>query len=154
MRTGIAALAAGAFMLAAQVPALAAPADPSGENLDDYPLADRDYTVPGAGYGWVFFTTSDGLSCGIAANGGPVGCDAVPADAPPGTNQTVATSWGPAEYRSSDTATFTRDAPVLPNGQRVQTLGAACAVDAGGAVHCQTQGNHGFILSADNAVLW
>lgn len=34
-------------------------------------------------------------------------------------------------------ATFTRDFPVLPAGRRVQTLGAACAVDYQGAVHCQ-----------------
>lgn len=49
---------------------------------------------------------------------------------------------------------FTRSYPVLPRGQRVQTLGAACAVDDAGAVHCQTQGNHGFILAADTGVLW
>jgi len=36
----------------------------------------------------------------------------------------------------------------------VQTLGAACAVDYQGAVHCQTEGNHGFILSADHGALW
>lgn len=156
MRTWRAALAAGVGMVMVSVaPALAAPDDPAGEDLDGYPLAEGDYAATGPGnYGWVFFRTSDGRSCGIAPNGGPVGCDAVPADAPPGTNQTVATGWSAAQYRTSDTATFTRDAPVLPDGQRVQTLGAACAVDDDGAVHCQTQGNHGFILSADTAVLW
>ncbi|KZS73587.1 hypothetical protein A4G29_07920 [Mycobacterium kansasii] len=93
-------------------------------------------------------------SCGLAPNGGPIGCDMVPADAPPGTNQTFADAAHPAGYRQSNTATFTRDVPVLPAGQRVQTLGASCAIDDTGAVHCQTQGNHGFILSAGHGVLW
>ena len=49
---------------------------------------------------------------------------------------------------------FSRDVAVLPAGQRVQTVGASCAVDYQAAVHCQTQGNQGFILSIDRGVLW
>lgn len=158
MRSWKSALLAGVgIMVVSMAPALAAP-DDGTQPVDDigiYPLAEGDYTVTGpSGFGWVFFQTSDGRSCGIAPNGGPVGCDAVPGDAPAGTNQTVATGWSAAEYRSSEAATFTRDAPVLAEGRRVETLGAGCAVDYQSAVHCQTQGNHGFILSADHGVLW
>ena len=76
------------------------------------------------------------------------------ASAPPGTNQTFADAAHPAGYRNSHDSIFTRDVPVLPAGQPVQTLGAGCAVDYQGAVHRQTEGNHGFILSADRGVLW
>ncbi len=138
-------------------PAAAAPGDdnaPPVDDLDIYPLASGTYTSGSSYFSWVYFTTPDGRSCGIAPNGGPIGCDAVPADAPPGTNQTFADATQRARYRHSDTPIFTRDFPVLPAGQRVQTLGAACAIDHQGAVHCQTQGNHGFILSTDHGVLW
>ncbi len=148
----------------AVAPAVAAvPGDAPPDDISGYPFApglDRgDYggLSPGApnffGY-WLYFTTPDGRSCGLAPNGGPVGCDAVPADAPPGVNQTVATAWHPAQYQHSDSATFTRAVAVLPAGRRLQTLGASCAVDDRGAVHCQTEGNHGFILSTAHAVLW
>lgn len=159
MRSWKCTLLAGVSVFAMSVaPASAAPDDDSPtpvEDIDTYPLAEGSYTNYGSSYfSWIYFTTPDGRSCGIAPNGGPVGCDAVPADAPVGTNQTVATSWSPAAYRYSDTATFTRDFPVLPAGRRVQTLGAACAVDYQGAVHCQTGGRHGFILSVDHGTLW
>lgn len=159
MRSWKFALLAGVGTLAVSVaPAVAAPADdspPPVDEIDQYPLAEGSYTNSGSGYfSWIYFRTPDGRSCGIAPNGGPVGCDAVPSDAPAGTNQTVATAWSPAAYRYSDTATFTRDFPVLPAGRRVQTIGAACAVDNQGAVHCQTEGNHGFILSVDHGTLW
>ena len=137
--------------------AVAAQADDTGPPADDlnsFPLASGNYTGSGASYGWVFFTTPDGRPCGIAPNGGPIGCDAVPADAPPGTNQTVADAADPAQYLYSDAPIFTRDAPVLPTGQRVQTVGGICAVDYQGAVHCATEGSHGFILSTDTGVLW
>ena len=127
---------------------------PPPDDLDGYPMASGNYQSSPPSYGWVFFTTPDGRSCGIEPNGGGVGCDAVPSDAPPGTNQTFADAAGPAQYRFSDTPTFTRDAPVLAVGQRVQTMGGVCAVDYQGAVHCATQGNHGFILSTDTGVLW
>jgi len=135
--------------------AVAAHADdtyPPVDDLSSFPLASGNYA--GSSYGWVFFTTPDGRSCGIAPNGGPIGCDSVPLDAPPGTNQTVADAADPAHYLYADTPMFTLGAPVLPAGQRVQTMGGVCAVDLLGAVHCATQSNHGFILSTDTGVLW
>lgn len=148
-------VAAALVAAASGAPAGAAPSDdtgPPGEDLDSYPLADGTYQA--GSFGWTFFTTPDGRSCGMAPNGGPMGCDAVPGDAPPGTNQTFVDATQAATYRYSNSPMFTRSYPVLPRGQRVQTLGAACAVDDAGAVHCQTQGNHGFILAADTGVLW
>ena len=127
---------------------------PPPDDLDGYPMASGNYQSSPPFYGWVFFTTPDGRSCGIEPNGGGVGCDAVPSDAPPDTNQTFADAADSAQYRFADTLTFTRGAPVLPAGQRVQTMGGVCAVDLQGAVHCATQGNHGFILSTDSGVLW
>ena len=126
---------------------------PPADDLNSFPLASGNY-ASSSSYGWIFFTTPDGRSCGIAPNGGPIGCDAVPLDALPGTNQTFADAANPAQYRYSDTHMFTRDAPVLPAGQRVQTVGGTCAVDYQGAVHCKTEGNHGFILSTGTGVLW
>lgn len=62
--------------------------------LRDYPLAQGRYSSPDRGdFYAAFFKTPDGRSCGISPNGGPTGCDAVPIDAPPGTNETVAASW-------------------------------------------------------------
>jgi len=141
-----------AISVAAAVAAQADDTIPPDDDLSGFPLAAGNYT--GSSYGWVFFTTPDGRACGIAPNGGPIGCDAVPADAPPGTNQTVADAADPAQYLFSDTPIFTPDASVLPAGQRVQTMGGVCAVDLQGAVHCATQGNHGFILSTNTGVLW
>lgn len=102
----------------------------------------------------MFFKTPDGRSCGIGPNGGPVGCDAVPFDAPPDTNQTIVNSWAPAEYRHSDTASFTRDVDVLPEGQRLENWGATCAVIPQGTVHCETYNSHGFLLSGSYGELW
>ncbi len=152
-------LVAGFGMAAIAVaPAAAVPGDdntPPVDDLTNYPLAQDDYTNYGSSYFyWVYFTTPDGRSCGMAPNGGPIGCDAVPSDAPAGANQTVADASHAAAYRHSDIPMFTRDFPVLPAGQRVETRGAACAVDYQGAVHCQTEGNHGFVLSYDHGVLW
>lgn len=101
-----------------------------------------------------FFKTPDGRSCGIRPNGGPVGCDAVPYDAGPSVNQTLANSWGPAQYKHSDTPTFTRDVDVLPEGQRLQNWGASCGVGLQGTVTCKTYGPHGFILASTYSVLW
>lgn len=144
-----------AMMVMPAGPAGAAPDGPPPDDIDGYPLAEGNYTNSGPSYfGWAFFKTPAGWSCGMAPNGGPIGFDAVPADAPPGTNQTFADASRAAVFRYSDTPTFTRDFPVLPAGQRVETRGAGCAIDLDGAVHCQTEGNHGFILSADRGVLW
>jgi hypothetical protein len=150
----VVALSGMAITATAAAAAHADDATPPPDDLDGYPMASGNYQSSPPSYGWVFFTTPDGRSCGIEPNGGGVGCDAVPSDAPPGTNQTFADAADPAQYRFSDTLTFTRDAPVLPAGERVQTMGGVCAVDLQGAVHCATQGNHGFILSTDTGVLW
>ncbi|ABM12107.1 hypothetical protein ACORG1_06630 [Mycobacterium sp. TJFP1] len=152
LRWLLAGLGAAVIMAA---PASAAPpgGDDASGDIDAYPLAEGDYTTPDD-YGWVFFTTPDGRACGIGPNGGPVGCDAVAADAPPGVNQTWVMSWGPAEYRYSDTASFTRGVDMLPVGERVESLGGACAVTSPDTVRCETYGNHGFILSADQGVFW
>ena len=150
----VVALSGMAITATAAAAAHADDATPPPDDLDGYPMASGNYQSSPPSYGWVFFTTPDGRSCGIEPNGGGVGCDAVPSDAPPGTNQTFADAADPAQYRFSDTPTFTRDAPVLPVGERVQTMGGVCAVDYQGAVHCATQGNHGFILSTDTGVLW
>lgn len=123
------------------------------EDIRDYPLAQGNYSTSTDFY-QVYFRTPDGRSCGIGPNGGPVGCDAVPSDAPPGTNQTVVNSWGPAEYRHSDTASFTRDVDVLPEGYRLQNWGASCAVEEGGAVRCETYGDHGFFITGSDGELW
>ena len=77
-------------MVISAAPAAAAPPDddtPPPGDIDSYPLAEGDYTTSRDFY-WAFFKTPDGRSCGIGPNGGPVGCDAVAADAPPGVNQT------------------------------------------------------------------
>jgi hypothetical protein len=148
------AVAAGALALAAAPSAGAQP--PSGaDDIDGYPTAHGSFSsaAPGDFY-WTFFKTPDGRHCGIGPNGGPVGCDAVPTDAPAGTNQTVVNSWGPADYRHSDNARFTRDVDVLPEGQRLENWGASCGVGYQGTVTCKTYGQHGFVLSATYGVLW
>lgn len=148
------AVAAGALALVAAPSAGAQP--PSGaDDIDSYPSARGSFSssAPGDFY-WIFFKTPDGRHCGIGPNGGPVGCDAVPTDAPAGTNQTVVNSWGPADYQHSDDARFTRDVDVLPEGQRLENWGASCGVGYQGTVTCKTYGQHGFVLSATYGALW
>lgn len=128
-------------------------AQPPPDDTDAYPPAQGRYTTPNDFY-WVYFRTPDGRSCGIGPNGGPVGCDAVAADAPEGVNQTVVNSWGPAEYRHSDEALFTRDVDVLPEGHRLVNWGASCAMGYQGAVTCKTYGQHGFVLSTTYSEFW
>ncbi|OBF27185.1 hypothetical protein A5724_03085 [Mycobacterium sp. ACS1612] len=128
-------------------------AEPPADDIRAYPIAQGNYTTPNDFY-YVFFRTPDGRSCGIGPNGGPVGCDAVPTDAPPDTNQTVVNSWAPAEYRHSDTASFTRDVAVLPAGQRLENWGVSCAVVGDGAVRCETYNSHGFLLAPSYGELW
>jgi hypothetical protein len=146
------AAAAGVLALVA-APSAAAEPPPGADDIDGYPIAQGHYGSPTDFYG-VFFKTPDGRHCGIGPNGGPVGCDAVPMDAPPGTNQTVVNSWGPADYRHADTKSFTRDVDVLPEGQRLENWGASCGVGHQGTVTCKTYGQHGFVLSATYGVLW
>jgi hypothetical protein len=129
----------------------AQPAD-GAQAIDAYPEADGHYTSPND-YSWVFFRTPDGRACGIGPNGGSVGCDAVPYDVT-GYNQTVVDPWAPAAYRRSDTATFTRDVDVLPEGHRLDNWGARCGVGPQGTVTCTTYGGHGFTLAATYSVFW
>jgi hypothetical protein len=82
----------GILVLAAAPIAGAEPPEGS-DSIDAYPIAQGNYTTPQDFY-YVYFKTPDGRSCGIGPNVGPVGCDAVPMDAPTGTNQTVVNSWG------------------------------------------------------------
>jgi|ERR1700730_15152025 len=142
----VAALAFSTTLVAAADP------PPGVDIVDTYPLAQGNYTTADD-LGWIYFQTPDGRACGIGPLGRPVGCDAVPYDAPSGTNQTVVNSWGPADYVHSDTPTFTRDVDTLPEGRRLQNWLAGCAVGYQGTVDCKT-GEHGFVLSAVYGVLW
>jgi hypothetical protein len=141
------------MLLVAGSPVAAAQPPPDADEIDRYPIAQGRYTVPDDFY-FVFFKTPDGRSCGIGPNGGQVGCDAVPADAPAGMNQTIVNSWAPAEYRHSDIASFTRDVDVLPEGYRLENWGASCAVGHQGTVSCRTYNQHGFTVSPLQGVLW
>lgn len=141
------------------VPVAAAEPPPGIDVIDTYPVAQGHYSTDLHDFYWIFFKTPDGRACGIAPNGGSVGCDAVPADAPQGTNQTVVSSWAPASYQHADTATFTRDVDVLPEGQRLQNQGSSCAVgsqDTGypGSVICKSPDGHGFVLANTHGILW
>lgn len=139
--------------LAAAPFALAEP-PPGADAIDSYPIAEGNFTSPTDFY-HVFFKTPDGRHCGIGPNGGPIGCDAVPTDAPPGTNQTVVQYGGtPAQYRYSETPTFTRDVDVLPEGHKLTNWGASCGVGHQGTVTCRGYGGHGFVLAANYGVLW
>ena len=133
-------------------PAAAVAEPPIGADaIDDYPIAEGNYTT--GEFAQVYFRTPDGRHCGIGPNGGPVGCDAVPVDTP-GFNQTVVMPGTPATYRYSETPTFTRDVDVLPDGHRLENWGASCGVGYQGTVTCHTYGDHGFTLSGLYSVLW
>jgi hypothetical protein len=139
------------------VPVAGAEPPPGVDVIDTYPVAQGHYSTDLHDYGWIFFKAPDGRACGMAPNGGSVGCDAVPADAPQGTTETVFSSWAPANYQHSDTATFTRDVDVLPEGQRLEIQGSSCAVgsqDTGypGSVICKH--GHGFVLAGTYGILW
>jgi hypothetical protein len=146
------AVGSAAYLLAA-APVAAADPPPDADEMATYPVAQGSYTTS-SDFCWVYFKTPDGRSCGIGPNGGPVGCDAVPLDAPAQTNQTIVNSWGPAVYRGSNTATFTRDVDVLPEGYRLENWGASCGVGHQGTVTCTTYGAHGFTISAVYGALW
>lgn len=153
-RRGAAALFAAAFLGSTAAVAHAEP-PPGIDAIEDYPIAEGYYRPGPAPNYQVFFRTPDGVHCAIGPNGGPIGCDTVPLDAPAGTNQTFLTSGAPAQYRHSDTASFTHpDVDVLPAGYRLQNWGANCAVGHQGTVTCTTYGGHGFTISATYGVLW
>jgi hypothetical protein len=128
---------------------------PGADDIRDLPIAEGRYTTPAPeDFYHVFFKTPDGRFCGIGPNGGPVGCDDAPRDAPAGSNQTVVNSWGPATYRHADEASFTRDVDVLPEGHRLENWGATCGLDHQGTVTCTTYGHHGFLISELDGLLW
>ncbi|MGV9802628.1 hypothetical protein ACWDTP_31710 [Mycobacterium sp. NPDC003449] len=149
----IALCAAAGLVTLATAPTAAAEPPPGADDIDSYPVAEGHYSSPTDFYG-VFFKTPDGRHCGIGPNGGPVGCDAVPTDAPAGTNQIVVNSGVPATYRFSEQQSFTRDVDVLPEGHRLENWGASCGVGHQGTVTCKTYGQHGFVLSSTYGVLW
>nr|WP_165964926.1 hypothetical protein [Mycobacterium eburneum] len=152
LRRGAVLAGAGLLVVAAAAAASAEP-PPGATDIDHYPIAQGRYASPTDFY-WVFFKTPDGRACGIGPNGGPVGCDTVPGDAPVGTNQTVVAAGGvAAAYRHSDTLSFTRDVDVLPEGQRLENWGASCGVGHQGTVTCRSY-QHGFIISSVYGVLW
>ena len=145
---------AGAVVLAlTAAPAATAEPPPGAEAIDSFPIARGRYATPGDFYA-VFFQTPDGRFCGIYPNGGPLGCDAAPLDAPAGTNQTVVISGVPAEYRHSDAPSFTRDVDVLAEGYRLENWGASCGIGNQGTVTCRTYDEHGFMISTVHGVLW
>ncbi|WP_412458432.1 hypothetical protein [Mycolicibacterium fortuitum] len=106
----VAAIAVGVTVFSPLPPAQAWPwpPPPGIEDINGYPIAEGDYSSPTDHYG-LFFRTPDGRHCGIRPNRGPVGCDAVPADAPEGMNQTFVEAGAPATYRYSGT----RRSPVM-----------------------------------------
>ena len=68
------------------------------DGVDKYPLGEGPHTVE-SDPGWVFFRVGAGQGCGIGPIGRIVGCDIVPRDAPPGTNQTAIEGNQPARRR-------------------------------------------------------
>lgn len=122
--------------------------------VDKYPLGEGPHTVE-SDPGWVFFRTSAGQGCGIGPIGRVVGCDIVPRDAPPGTNQTAIEGNQPAAYVRAASPSFTRDVAVLQEGHRLTNGATRCAVQAGPTVHCATANDaHGFLISPATGTLW
>ncbi|MEV6334730.1 hypothetical protein AB0M12_08425 [Nocardia vinacea] len=130
-----------------------AAADPNG--LDQLtPVDETGYLVDDPHYrGAVFFQSPDGRNCGFFLNG-PAGCDAVPIDAPPGTNQVRSSTVEAAHFVTADQTTFTYPggAQVLPEGQKVAVGGTTCGIGYQGTVTCET-GAHGFTIAATYGVL-
>jgi hypothetical protein len=101
------------------------------------------------------------FGCGIGPDG-TVGCDAVPDPVqmgtappvvvPPGANQVIATPGNPAEFRHSDTLTFTRNVDMLRSGYQLVNGEASCHVGWQGSVSCTT-GIHGFTQYSYDAYL-
>jgi hypothetical protein len=143
-----------AVALIAAPAAAAAPCDDPSAGAND-PVGQGHFTTAGDP-GWIFFKTGANQSCGIGPDG-VIGCDDVPDGAPPGANQIVATSSVSAIYRHSDTATFTRDVDILPEGHKLENGEARCGVGFQGTVSCRTPGGyggHGFTVAGAYGVLW
>lgn len=143
-------------VLAAALAITAGPAAAQTGDLDQWtPVDYRDYLATDAEHnGALFFETPDGRSCGFHWNSGPAGCDAVPIDAPPGTNQIRSSTIEPAHFVTADHPTFTHPdgARVLPEGHKITFAGTTCGVGYQGTVDCET-GDHGFVLAATYSVL-
>lgn len=71
---------------------------------------------------------------------------------PPGSNQTVVSATQPADYVTSDAATFTRNVDELPQGHRLANGGAWCAVGYQGSLTC-VSGANGFTIGWWGGVL-
>ncbi len=116
------------------------PVDPFEYQVAEYP-------------GSVFFTTPDGRHCAIYWNNGPAGCDAVPIDAPAGTDQLRVGILEAAHFVDADRPGFTHPAAkVLPEGHRITLENTTCGIGYQGTVSCEA-GEHGFTLSATYSVL-
>ena len=121
MRRAVFGIIAACGLTLVGAPTATADPPPGVDAIRTYPLARGIYSSPDPGdFYKVFFKTPDGRFCGISPNGGDTGCDAVPIDAPGGTNETVAASSQPGQYQHSDTARFTRVVDVLPEGHRLE----------------------------------
>ncbi|WP_330232717.1 hypothetical protein OHA40_09655 [Nocardia sp. NBC_00508] len=105
--------------------------------------------------GTVFFQAPDGRDCAIYFNDGGAGCDAVPADAPQGTNQVRTSGYEIARYTVSATPTYTypAGAKVLPEGHKITWSNATCGVGLQGTITCDV-GDHGFTIAATYGVLY
>ncbi|WP_328393986.1 hypothetical protein [Nocardia sp. NBC_00416] len=143
----IALLSPGAVALAAG-PATA-------DDLDEWtPVDNAEYLVRTPDHdATVFFRTPDGRNCAIYLDG-LSGCDAVPIDAPAGTNQVRVSGTEPAHYVASETPTFTYsgEAKVLPEGHKVALEYTTCGVGFQGTVTCEIL-EHGFTIAATYGVL-
>jgi hypothetical protein len=175
MTTAIRVLPALGLMCAALFhPAIAVADDPGARTI-----ADGNFTTTNDP-GWVFFKPQgfNGQGCGIAPDG-MIGCDIVPSRSadgtpiqagvpgpagfyscggencplpPPGVNQIVATSQGPAVYIQSPMPTFTRNVDVLPAGTRLANGNAWCSLSEQATLQCAS-GAHGFTLNTAYGIL-
>ncbi|WP_063054600.1 hypothetical protein [Nocardia salmonicida] len=141
-----AALAVG-FLTGGQAAAQSGLGDYTPVDPVEYQVSDPEYA------GSVFFTTPDGRHCAIYWNNGPAGCDAVPIDAPAGTDQLRVGILEAAHFVDADSPIFTHPAAkVLPEGHRITRENTTCGVGYQGTVSCEV-GEHGFTLSATYSVL-
>ncbi|WP_228001409.1 hypothetical protein [Nocardia australiensis] len=118
--------------------------------LDPYtPVEFTEYQVSDSNaYGNVYFTTPDGRACGILYNSGPAGCDAVPIDAPSGSNQVRVAVIEPAHFLSAANPTFSYpNAKILPEGHKITLQNTTCGIGYQGTVTCEV-GDHAFTIAA------
>ncbi|MFD4366894.1 hypothetical protein [Rhodococcus sp. NPDC058521] len=147
----------GGATLAASLASGVAGAQPPDTGLDAYTPVDwTEYLVDDMNYyGSVFFQIPDGRMCGMYTNSGHVGCDAVPIDAPEGTNQVRAAVFEPGNYRYAEAPGFTVPGgqKVLPEGHKITLQNNTCGVGYQGAVACESS-EHGFVIASTYGVIW